>query len=447
MNKKQRRETMSCSKNNIILAEKKVLFYLPVTKEFIEQFVISLTLICHSSERGVVQLLDDVFDYKISIGTVHNIINNAAIRAREINEQNSLAPIKKGAHDEIFQGSSPILVGSCAETSYCFLLSQEESRDSTTWGTRLLELQSKGYQPEHTIADGGLGLRAGQAEVFPNVPCYADVFHALRDLGRLPIYQENRTMALISQVYALEKKMAKAKKNNHGNKFSKKLGYLRAKLAINLMITDQLIVLSQWMQNDILSLSGPNLEMRRMLFDFVIHGLVQLELIGSSHISKVRKKLQNQRNDLLRFAEEIDQKLIAVAKEYDIELQVVHSVYRLQTIPHENLSRYSEEKKIRKNLRDLYYPIEQAIMTALKTVVRASSVVENLNSRLRCYFFLRKNFGQKSLDLLRFFLNHKTFVRSEHPEHVGKSPSELLFNRQHNHWLELLGYARFKQIV
>lgn len=77
------------------------------------------------------------------------------------------------------------------------------------------------------------------------------------------------------------------------------------------------------------------------------------------------------------------------------------------------------------------------------TVVRASSVIENLNSRLRNYFFLRKQLGQDYLVLLQFYLNHRRFVRSDRSERVGKSPRELLSGQQHQHWLELLGYQRF----
>jgi hypothetical protein len=438
---------MSYSKNSINLKKNKVLFNAPITKEVIEQLVISLALTCHGSERGIVQLLQDVFDYKISIGTVHNILMSAMIRAQEINEQMDLSAIKKGAHDEIFQGTTPILVGSCAETGFCYLLSQENSRDGTTWGVRLLELQENGLQPDHTIADGGTGLRAGQFEAFPDVPCYGDVFHALQDFGRLLIYQENRTMAQIEQVYSLEKKMTRAKKNNQGNKLSKKLGSARADLEKNLTITDRLITLNQWMREDILALTDPHLEERRMLFNFVVQELENTEPLGTKHISKVRNKLQNQRDDLLMFVDEIDQKLIVVAKNFDVDLSVIHAAYQLETIPHENMNRHSEEKKIRDQLRDRFYNISKAIKDVIGSVIRASSIIENLNSRLRNYFFLRKKFSQSSLDLLRFFLNHKTFMRSEHSDRVGKSPTELLYGKIHDHWLELLGYTRFKQAV
>ncbi len=81
----------------------------------------------------------------------------------------------------------------------------------------------------------------------------------------------------------------------------------------------------------------------------------------------------------------------------------------------------------------------------LRGVVRASSVVENLNSRLRNYFFLRHQLGPEYLTLLQFVLNHRRFLRSEHTDRVDKSPAELLTGQPHAHWLELLGYTLFRR--
>lgn len=76
---------------------------------------------------------------------------------------------------------------------------------------------------------------------------------------------------------------------------------------------------------------------------------------------------------------------------------------------------------------------------------RASSIIENLNSRLRSYFFLRRQLGDEYLDLLRFYLNHHRFMRSDRPERVGRSPAELLSGEAHPHWLDLLGFKMFHQ--
>jgi hypothetical protein len=79
----------------------------------------------------------------------------------------------------------------------------------------------------------------------------------------------------------------------------------------------------------------------------------------------------------------------------------------------------------------------------MSDIPRAGSLVENLNSHLRNYFFLRRHIGNDYLDLLRFFFNHHLYARSNRPERVGKSPAELLSGNDHPHWLELLGFERF----
>ena len=75
-------------------------------------------------------------------------------------------------------------------------------------------------------------------------------------------------------------------------------------------------------------------------------------------------------------------------------------------------------------------------------VVRASSVIENLNSRRRPNFFLRKQLGPDCLALLPLFLNHRRLLRSEHEERADKRPAELLTGVRHPHWLEMLGHQR-----
>lgn len=68
-------------------------------------------LICHSSYRGVVELLRDLFDTPISLGNVHNRLQSTAATAAEINQSQDLAGIEVGLRDEIDQANKPVLVG------------------------------------------------------------------------------------------------------------------------------------------------------------------------------------------------------------------------------------------------------------------------------------------------------------------------------------------------
>ena len=88
-----------------------VLFHLPVTKNWLYQLILGLVLICHSSYRGVVELLRDLFDTSISVGTVHNRLHATATKAAEINQSQDLSGIQVGLQDEIYQADKPVLVG------------------------------------------------------------------------------------------------------------------------------------------------------------------------------------------------------------------------------------------------------------------------------------------------------------------------------------------------
>ena len=81
---------------------------------------------------------------------------------------------------------------------------------------------------------------------------------------------------------------------------------------------------------------------------------------------------------------------------------------------------------MRHQFGDRFYAASQAIDALAARTVRASSLVENLNSRLRTYFSLRRHLGPDYLNLLQFFLNHRVLERSERPEREGKTPAELL---------------------
>ncbi len=86
-----------------------------------------------------------------------------------------------------------------------------------------------------------------------------------------------------------------------------------------------------------------------------------------------------------------------------------------------------------------FHTLFDAVSRAMAHTPRSSSRVENLNSRLRTSFTLRRHLGGLYLDSLRFFVNHRRFMRSRRAERQGKSPRELMTGSGHPHWFTLLG--------
>jgi len=421
--------------------DERVLFYLPVTKAWLRQLILALTLICHSSLRGVVELLRDLFDYPLSVGTVHNVLQSAVEQARSCNEQQDLSGVRIGAHDEIFQGGRPVLAGVDTDSTYCYLLSLEDHRDADTWGVRLLQAQD---QPEATVADAGSGLRAGQDLAMPEVPCRGDVFHALQTVQSLATFLENRAYGTVGVTADLERKKARLRwRGRPVRGVAVKLGHANSEQSRAVALADDVAMLLAWLREDVLSLAGPDHATRRELFDFIVAELQSRESLCSRRIGPVVRALANQRDDLLAFAAGLDRDLEVVAAEFQVAVQTARDVLNVEQLAPQSPSRWRRESALRSQLGSRYFPLSAAISELASQTVRASSLVENLNSRLRNYFFLRRHLGPDYLALLQFFLNHRRFMRSERPERAGKSPAELLSGTPHPHWLEMLGHVRF----
>ena len=422
-----------------------VLYHIPVTKEWLEQSALSLILGCHSSYGGVVEFFRDILGQSISKGTIFNIVQKALSKAKKINETQDLSSIKVGAHDEIFQGQMPVLVGCDVESTYTYLLKLEEHRDTTTWGVRLLELNDQGLNLDHTIADGGKGLRSGQREAWPNVPCRGDVFHPLYEIGKLVTFLKKRAKSAVEAVEKLEAKMKKAKKKHQGTKHSRKLGCAREEAETAVRLKNDISTLAGWLKNDILSVSGPDLASRRELLNFVIEELQSREGRSSHRIKPIRHLLESQGEDLLRFVEFLDEDLQQLSYAHDVDLYLVRQAFELQAISTSENRYWERTNELYRQIGARFYPLQEAIRSLIDETVRASSIVENINSRLRNYFFLRKTLGSDYLELLQYFLNHRRFMRSSRSERIGRSPKELLTGESHDHWLELLGYELFKR--
>jgi hypothetical protein len=427
-----------------------VLCYLPVTKKWIHQLVLALILIGRCSYDGVIEILRDIFDFSMSKGSVHNIASAALQECSRINREQDLSKIKAPALDEIYQAGDPVLVGCDTSSTFCFLLSLEDSCDANTWGVRLLDLSEKqGLRPDHTIADGGPAARRGQKDAWPDVPCHGDVFHALLPMNKLICYLDNRVEEAFKLVEGLRHKIrcprGKWKQEQNHQTLLRDLEKAEIALEKASSLAEDVATLYTWLKNDILSLIGPSYQDRRELLQFVIDELFVREGACRHRIEPVRKYLENHRDNLLEFVPLMEKRLERIAKEFEVRSESVWAVYRLRGLPSSSNKRWEQHNALRCLLGQNFHSIETAVSEVLDTVVRASSLVENLNSRLRNYFTLRKQLGNDYLELLRFFLNHRRFNTSEKEERVGKSPAELLTGTVHKHWLELLGYELFKQ--
>ena len=91
--------------------DNEALFEVAVTRTWLRQVIVGLTLICRSSYRGVVEFLRDLLGVPISVRCVHGVLQAATWQAGVIKHDQDLSGIRVGLHDEIFQGATPVLAG------------------------------------------------------------------------------------------------------------------------------------------------------------------------------------------------------------------------------------------------------------------------------------------------------------------------------------------------
>lgn len=290
--------------------------------------------------------------------------------------------------------------------------------------------------------------RCGQKEAWPDVPAHGDTFHALKPFLELVAYLENRALDALKTVDDLSQKIngRKGKWKDIDNRMPLYEKLLKAETASDAALTlaNDIRILYRWLKNDILVLVGPSYAFRQELLTFVIEELRARE--GLHHkITSVRTYLENHKDNLLEFMQIMEARFYAIAQTSEVSLAYVLAMYELQGLPSSSQKRWQRHAELQNDLGTKFYLVESLVDEVLKNTRRANSLVENVNSRLRTYFTLRRELGNEYLHFLQFFLNHRRFMRSGCEERIGKSPAELLTGTQHKHWLEMLGFDLFKK--
>lgn len=82
---------------------------------------------------------------------------------------------------------------------------------------------------------------------------------------------------------------------------------------------------------------------------------------------------------------------------------------------------------------------ENELAALISNTYRASSMIENVNGRIRDYIDCKRTVPPLFFSLIQLYLNTKKYRRSEVPERRGKSPLELLTGKSHDSFYQILG--------
>ncbi len=96
------------------------------------------------------------------------------------------------------------------------------------------------------------------------------------------------------------------------------------------------------------------------------------------------------------------------------------------------------EYELGKFLCTRYTEVREEFKRILRSTKRASSMVENVNGRIRTYMNLKRIVPKKFFILMKVYFNTKKYRRSRILQRIGKSPIELLTGKEYPEFLECI---------
>ena len=398
--------------------------------------ILSLTLDCQSPNSGIIRFFEAAIqEVTVSAGYISGVIAEASERARKFDDGIDLSRINQGANDEIFQCGTPVLTGIDPESTYTYLLEEARDRTAETWATYLADRKGQGLNLEVSINDGGTGLMAGIPQAFPDVEIQADTFHTIYEMGKEVSKLERKALRLIKSEAALENNLA-SKKPRSKNK--EVLRELQPKTSEAIDLYDNIYILFIWFK-ELLGFSGYGMAETLTLAEWVLQEMDGLAVgipCFRGEISKTRKALPS----LLSFVGRLERGMEAVAKETGIPAEGFRLMYRQRSCNPGSIENSGIHCRQAQILGGRQAQAKDVFEQLLNKTKKASSLVENLNGRIRVFIETKRVIPTRFFVLLKVYLNTRRYHRSRYRERIGKSPLELMTNCSLPDFYEALGY-------
>jgi hypothetical protein len=331
-------------------------------------------------------------------------------------------------------------------------------RQADTWGAALLLAQEQGVKIGGLVEDMARMYPKSQREAELEVPVQKDVWHILRDGGRIALKLEKAAFAATRQVLAVEKKLLKAwdetlfmeqyipavaqeeQSYQHHHDFTQALAHL-----------DDALQLVDWRSGEIRERAS-----NAWLLD---ETLTLLSLIDHPKVQHWLNTLRRHQSQLLTYLTWLETALqdfrpaLVAALPPDHQqtfLRTVARHWRLQqalTNGHRSFASVAAQAQAAFDALvaddPQLYALAQTLLSILDAACRASSIIENINGLLKQ--FLHNHQAFRSPDTLQLYLNlfilwHNTRL-FERGKHQGFSPYQLAgIDPGSDDWLTLLGY-------
>ena len=337
--------------------------------------------------------------------------------------------------DEIFAIHAPILVTIDAQSTAILNIELASDRSAETWRAHFEALEHHHFVSLGMASDRGTGLVAGYQTACDMAWWVADYFHEFRDLFDLLHRLERKAYGAMDKEYEAARTFANAKSEANLHKRLEHYDTVQRTCEQAITLYDQLAILLHLLR-EAFHICSPHGRLRTqehvrseltLLFDM-------MAALDCAAITQTLKPIRKHLGDILvpfKQAEAIDAEL---------RLEVPHDALDFLVLAwhHDHLSYQSGAKQKRYHQRerefclacaeglldDAFDTLKALVFDKLDSIVRASSLVEMVNSLIRPYLNSCKGqITQETLNLIMFYHNHRPYKSGKRQ---GKAPMELL---------------------
>ena len=406
---------------------------IPVTDQFLEAAIICIRVIAQASLEDTSRIVRILFNKSVSVSTVSNLCAEYGAIARKWNESVLLSDISITANDEIFFGKSMILAGVDLKSTYVYGMHLSQDRTSDTWETFMLCLGDQGFSPNVCISDAGKSLINGVSNAFQDCFMQLDVFHTIRDLGKHVTSLERKAWSTLDELFRLENVL------NYGTprkKTKENYDSINNEIKDILSLVDSVVIMFDWIR-ELLNFTGYTRSETEELLQWISFEMETVLTNGQTlkHISvrKMRRAVsefkEKRITKSLSFIDYLYQALGNTMEGLGVDPHAAYLYYNMNTHHPESDTYKRMDKKLNRMLKKAGVSrddFESAVSEELDKAERASSFIENVNSRLRTALNDSRGMTSGYLALIMMYMNTKEYRRSGVAERVGKSPYELL---------------------
>ena len=430
----------------------------------IEEKVLSIYLDTESSVSGIQRSMQSLFGEDISIGKISGTLNEYG---SSLPSGESSIPIRlKFLSDEIFGSDFPALVTVEPQSLYTLQLELVESRDKETWGVCWLEIVDNDTEKVGGIAaDRGSGLIGGIELVFSKLLYQTDLFHVITLLAYLLWLFERRAYAAIAKAEEAREKFERAKSEAVLEKRLAAYELAQAKAEAAILLSDNFSYLFRHLQQilEMIDIKSGQLRDKTTVISQIEAILSLMEALNHVKVSEAVTSFRNAQEDLLRYFDEVTtaDQFLKDSIQDEVILSILLLIYALRQQTYSRIEGRKRLKRLKANIAywqkslcewigtEEFQKLYEVVENTHSEIIRGSSLVENVNSRLRRFFdSARGQLNQNCLNLIRFYLNHKVFTRGKR---AGKSPAQLFQQKcglatqsDEQHWLDILQAIKVK---